>query len=156
MRALLASAAALALGSSSAWAQVPPSAPNTPPAPAPVIAGQWYHKGFEDPAGPPPAAVEQWLNTTCQPKSLAGIQMFSIQSGHGGRWNLHVWCHVDKAAGSHYSVKLLSFGKAKFSAPVNDLVRNPKVRIGPFFLGNPAEGDKPAGDDGVLVIEQTR
>ncbi|HUO23408.1 MAG TPA: hypothetical protein VMU59_12895 [Caulobacteraceae bacterium] len=114
------------------------------PAPA------WVHKGFENPAGPDVQAAQDFLNTQCRPSGLDGLQAFAIQSGHDQAFNLHFYCRPDQSPTAQYKVTLLTFEKAKFSAPVAALLSNPNVRIGPFYFGNTGKGD------GLVVIEKVK
>ena len=110
--------------------------------------GTWTSKAFEEAAGPPVQAIETFINSECRPSGLDGLQAFAIQSGHDQRFNLHLYCRKDGAAGARYKVSLVTFEKAKFSEPVARLVEQPNVRIGPFYFGKTGEGD------GMLVIEK--
>lgn len=56
-------------------------------------------------------STESFINDTCQPSGLDGIQVLSVQTGHNEVFHLHVYCRQDNAASAHYKVTMVSRSK---------------------------------------------
>jgi hypothetical protein len=117
---------------------------------AQAATGNWLSREFSKGWNVPGHGVEEFLNDECRPGGLDGIQMFTIQNGHGSPYNLHVYCRHDNSRESHYRVTMAVFPKAKFASVVNAALENPNMRIGPFRFGDEGEGD------GLLLVEKVR
>ncbi|HUO23788.1 MAG TPA: hypothetical protein VMU59_14840 [Caulobacteraceae bacterium] len=111
--------------------------------------GGWILHEFIDPAGPPLAAAEAFINDQCGPSSLDGVQLLAVQPGHESNINLHIYCRVDHAPGVHYALSLQPMDKTKFDAGVLPVLDRPGVRIGPFYFGQNGKGD------GFVLVEKT-
>ena len=150
-------AAALAIpmliGSAVSIAQQSPAAPQKATAApnaasgTPLAAG-WIAKEFADPAGVPIQSVDSFINDTCQPSGVDGIQILSLQKGHNELMNLHIYCRQDKVSSVHYKVTMNPIPDRKLGAAVNPVAGKPNVRIGAFYFGK--DGDP----DAFLVIEK--
>jgi len=110
----------------------------------------WIHQEITDPTGVPIQKMDEFINQTCRPSKLDGIQILGVQNGHDDSIKLHVYCRQDNAASAHYIVTMVSIPNRKVDETVVPIVKNPKVRIGPFYFG------QSGADDAFLLIEKTR
>ena len=111
---------------------------------------KWLNKEFFDAAAAPLQTVEAYLNETCRPSGLDGIQLLGVQPGHGVAYHLHVYCRADGAK-AVYRVRMAPIAPNDFDPRVMAVVvDNPRVRVGPFYFGLPGESD------GFLVVEKTK
>src|SRR6516165_11025022 len=58
----------------------------------------WINQEITDPARVPIQKVDEFINQTCQPSNLDGIQILGVQNGHDDSIKLHVYCRQDNAA----------------------------------------------------------
>jgi hypothetical protein len=93
-------------------------------------------------------STESFINDTCQPSGLDGIQVLSVQTGHNEVFHLHVYCRQDKATSAHYKVTLVPVPNHKVDETAKTMFEKPNVRVGPLFLGPPGE------PDAILLIEK--
>jgi hypothetical protein len=91
-----------------------------------------------------------FLNDTCQPSALDGLQFLSVQTGHNEVFHLHVYCRQDKAASARYKVTMLPVPNHKVDETAKAVLGKPKVRLGPLYLGATGE------PDAILLIEKTQ
>ena len=111
---------------------------------------RWINKEFFDTSAAPLLAIETYLNESCRPSGLDGIQLLGVQSGHGTPYHLHVYCRADGAR-VVYRVRMAPIAPNDFDPRVMAVVvDNPRVRVGPFYFGLPGESD------GFLVVEKTK
>lgn len=118
-------------------------------------ASAWLTIVISAPAGPNQGiqsfinpSTESFINDTCQPSDLDGIQLLSVQTGHNEAFHLHVYCRQDKAASVHYKVTLVPVPNHKVDETAKTMFEKPKVRVGPLYLG-------PTGEpDAILLIEK--
>jgi hypothetical protein len=112
-------------------------------------APEWLDKEFTNNWDAPDQGLESFLNQTCQPSGLDGIQMLAVQDGHGRPYHVHVYCRQDKA-GARYRVSMPRAPTSELFAQMRAQAAQPDRRIGPFFLGNEGE------PNGFLLIERLR
>ena len=112
-------------------------------------APEWLFREFLDDWNAPGQGLEEFLNVTCQPSDLDGIQLIGVQKGHGEVLHLHVYCRHDKDASVHYKVSRPTEARGQVDANVQKYLGHAKVRIGPFWFG--AENE-----DGFFLIEKLR
>jgi hypothetical protein len=142
--------AALSAFTGAALAQQPAAAvPAAPAATVPMAAG-WLNKEYADPAGIPLKTVESFLNDTCQPSGLDGIQVLTLQKGHNETMNFHLYCRQDHTASARYSVTQLPIRNHQLDAAVNPVAGKPNIRLAAFYFGK--DGDP----DYFVVIEKLR
>jgi hypothetical protein len=109
---------------------------------------EWVFREFINQWNAPENSMEGFLNNECRPAALDGIQVFAVQKGHGGTFNLHVYCRADHAADAAYRVSMPTVEMGKIDTLVQGLVSNPHLRVGPFHFGD--DGQR----DGILLIEK--
>jgi hypothetical protein len=110
---------------------------------APVVPNQ----GVESLINP---STQSFLNNTCQPSGLDGIQVLSVQTGHNEVLHLHLYCRQGKATSAHYNVTMIPVPNHKVDETAKTVFEKPNVRIGPLYLG-------PTGEpDAILLIEKTQ
>ncbi len=124
--------------------------PASQPDPASGLAKGWIADEFMDPAGLPVKQVDSFINETCRPSGLDGIQILTLQKGHNEVMNFHIYCRQDNSASAHYKVTMLPITDRKFGAAVNPVAGKPNVRLGAFYFGKDGQPDT------FLVIEKTR
>jgi hypothetical protein len=95
-------------------------------------------------------STESFINDTCQPAGLDGIQVLSVQTGHNEVFHLHVYCRQDNAASAHYKVTMVPVPNHKVNETAKALLGKAKIRVGPLYLGATGE------PDGILLIEKTQ
>jgi hypothetical protein len=110
---------------------------------APVAPSQ----GIESFIGP---STESFINDTCQPSGLDGIQVLSVQTGHNEVFHLHVYCRQDKAASAHYKVTMVPVPDHKVDDTAKTMLGKPSFRVGPLYLGATGE------PDAIVLIEKTQ
>jgi len=110
----------------------------------------WINQEITDPARVPIQKVDEFINQTCQPSNLDGIQILGVQNGHDDSIKLHVYCRQDNAASAHYIVTTVRIPNRKVDETVVPILKSPKVRIGPFYFG------QNGAEDAFLLIEKTR
>ena len=110
----------------------------------------WINQEITDPARVPIQKVDEFINQTCQPSNLDGIQILGVQNGHDDSIKLHVYCRQDNAASAHYIVTMVSIPNRKVDETVVPILKSPKVRIGPFYFG------QNGAEDAFLLIEKTK
>lgn len=133
----------LITSTSSGAQQTPTSAWLTIVISAPVVPDQAV-ESFINPS------TESFLNDTCEPSGLDGIQILSVQTGHNEVFHLHVYCRKDKATSAHYKVTMVSVPNHKVDATAKTVFGKPNLRVGPLYLG-------PTGEpDAIVVIEKTQ
>jgi len=108
---------------------------------------EWLEKEFTNSWDAPDQGLESFLNQTCQPSGLDGIQLLAVQDGHGRPYHVHVYCRADKAA-VRYRVTMPRAATGELFAAIRTQAAQPDKRVGPFFLGN--EGEL----NGFLLIER--
>ena len=108
----------------------------------------WIDKEFTAPT-PPVQSLEAFLNDTCQPSGLDGIQLLAVQKGHGDSFHLHVSCRQDKAASSRYQVTT-PLVHGDLSGSIKTVVDNPRMKLGPFFFGSDRS------QDAFVLVEKTK
>jgi hypothetical protein len=94
--------------------------------------------------------AESFINDTCQPSGLDGIQVLSVQTGHNEVFHLHVYCRQDKAVSTHYKVSMVPVPDHKVDETAKTLIGRLNVRVGPLYLG---PTDQP---DALILIEKTQ
>lgn len=95
-------------------------------------------------------STENFINDTCQPSDLNGIQVLSVQTGHNEVFHLHVYCRLDKTPSAHYKVTMLAVPNHKVDETARTVFGKPNVRIGPLYLGSTGQ------PDAILLIEKTQ
>jgi hypothetical protein len=119
---------------------------------APHASGQqnptWLNKEFLAPVVPV-QSVESFINDSCGPSGLDGIQVLSIQAGHNENIHLHIYCRQDKVASGHYKITMVPDPNRNLDEVVMPVVGNTKFRVGTFYLGRTSE------PNAVLLIEKT-
>jgi hypothetical protein len=110
---------------------------------APVVPNQGV-EGFID------LSTESFINDTCQPSGLDGIQVLSVQTGHNEVFHLHVYCRQDKATSTHYKVAMVPVPNHKVDETAKTVLGRPNFRVGPLYLGATGEADA------ILLIEKTQ
>jgi hypothetical protein len=94
--------------------------------------------------------VEKFINEECRPSGLDGIQILGVQNGHNSAFHLHVYCRKDNAKTGYFKVTMVPVPNRDPDAAVNGVLRNPNIRVGPFYFGNDGESDA------FVLIEETR
>lgn len=95
-------------------------------------------------------SAESFINGTCQPSALDGLQSLSVQTGHNEDFHLHLYCRQDKAAIAHYKVSMIPVSNHRVDESAKTVIGRPNVRVGPLYLG-------PTGEpDAILLIEKTQ
>jgi hypothetical protein len=95
-------------------------------------------------------STESFINDTCQPSGLDGIQVLSVQTGHNEVFHLHVFCRQDNASSAHYKVTMVPIPNHKVNETAKSLLGRANIRLGPLYLGATGE------PDGILLIEKTQ
>lgn len=108
----------------------------------------WIEHEFKDPIDVSAPALEAFLNESCAPRDLTGVQIFSIQAGHGDVPHIHIYCRTDHRKGAAYKVELGTFTKGAFGPIVERALADRNTRIGPFYFG--ATGTP----DGLILIHK--
>jgi hypothetical protein len=96
------------------------------------------------------SSTESFINDTCQPSELDGIQVLSVQIGHNEVFHLHVYCRQDNAAAAHYKVTMVPVPNHTVNETAKLLLGKAKMRVGPLYLGATGEPDS------ILLIEKAR
>lgn len=96
------------------------------------------------------ARAEHFLNDTCRPSGLEGIQLLSVQTGHDEVFHLHIYCRQDMAASADYKVSMISVPDHKVDATTKAVLAKPNLHIGPLFLGATGE------PDAIVLIEKAQ
>ena len=95
-------------------------------------------------------SVEHFINQTCQPSDLTGIQVLSVQTDHNESFHLHIFCRHDKATTAHYKVSWVSIPSHLVDKTVRSVVGKPNAPIGLLYLGSTDDSDA------ILLIEKAR
>lgn len=111
-------------------------------------AALWVEHEYKDPIDISLPAVEAFINDSCGPADLSGIQIFSIQGGHVDVPHIHIYCRTDHRKGAAYKVELPTFTKGAFGPVTQRWVGDTNTRIGPFVFG------APGAPDGLILIHK--
>lgn len=124
-------------------------APMMAAAATPAATAPWIEHEYKDPIDVSAPALEAFINDSCGPADLSGLQIFSIQGGHTDVPHIHIYCRTDHRKGAAYKVELATFTKGAFGPAVQRSLADRNTRIGPFFFGAPGT------PDGLILIHRT-
>jgi hypothetical protein len=125
------------------------AAPTNPPSETKPynLATEWLQKDFKDNWTPGP---DKFVNETCRPSDLQGIQTIWTQLGHRASYILSVFCRPDMAPNVQYKFDMTLVSPDTIKSIGKDLLGNPTVKLGGYYYGNYV------GKDGLLYIRKVR
>ena len=107
---------------------------------------EWLERMFVDDWKP----AAKFVNTSCQPSDVGGIQTVWTQKGNKAGYVLYVFCRHDMAPNVLYNVQMVDVSSDTIASTATTLLGNPAVKLGGYYFGNVV------GKDGLLYIQKIK
>lgn len=110
------------------------------------VSAEWLERDFTNTW----QGAAAFVNGSCRPADLGGIQTVWIQPGHGAGYTLFVFCRKDMKPNATYKFNMSLVSPDTLTSTATTILGNPSVKLGGYYYGNYV------GKDGLLYIEKIR